>query len=134
MKTLLALLCLALAASEHAGVEFPIELPEDTPHGQLVRWQLEEVALGQRYRDGHPRMIEVRGKIAALLTVPDIRNTVYFDVLTGRLADLREERAKMISRFRSENPRIQILDRQISFVEKALAERTLQVTAEEKSR
>lgn len=123
MKALLVFLYLVLAAPEHAGVEIPVELPGDTPQGQLVQFQLEEVALAVRYRAGHPKMIEVRSKIAALLALPEIFNDVYYFALTGNLALLREERARLMEQFRPANPRITTIDRQIAFAENTLADR-----------
>lgn len=123
MKTLLALLCLVWATSEHTGVEIPVEMPEDTPQGQLVRLQLEEVALALRYREANPHLAELRRKIADLLARPDIRDEIYYAVLGGQLAVLREDRASLITRFREQNPRVFAIDRQIAFAEKTLADR-----------
>jgi hypothetical protein len=124
VKTLLAILYVVLAASESTGVEVPVELPTDTPQGELARLQLEEVALSFRYREANPIMVQTRQKIAALLAMPEIRNDIYYMVLINSLMDLRTERAKLAARFRAENPRVVVVDRQIAFAQKALEERT----------
>ncbi len=94
---------------------FRVELPADTPQGELARLQLEEVALSFRYRDANPIVVQTRQKIAALLALPEIRNDLYYTVLTDSLAELRTERAKLAVRFRPGNPRVVLVDRQIAF-------------------
>lgn len=123
MKALLALIYLVLAATEYTGVEVPVLLPDETQQAELVRLQLDEIKLQARYRDGHPQMISTRQKIAALLAQPDIRNDIYYTIMTESLASLRLERAQLVTRFRLGSPVVVLIDQQIAFAEKTISDR-----------
>lgn len=89
-----------------------------TPESEWLDLQLEQFELEAKYRDQHPKMIAFKQKLHAVhreMGKPEFE--IYVAQAAARLLELKLKEAALEERYRQEHPKLQLVQRQIAFLE-----------------